>query len=134
MLGIQGNASGDAKYLQAGATAKHFFMFNYATGINSDSVNVSVADLRLTYLPAFKTLVQEGRVESVMCSYKSVPQLTTSSCGYVRYIGCAAVSPTVLHSSALSGVVSVPSMVHLRAYTRTCSRCCVTSGASTASS
>ena len=69
--GIQGNASGDAVYLQAGATAKHFFMFNYANNINYMSVNVSLADLRLTYLPAFRTLVQQGRVESVMCSYKS---------------------------------------------------------------
>ena len=73
--GIQGNASGEAKYVQAGATAKHFFVFNYANHIESDSVNVSMADLRLTYLPAFKTLVQEGKVESVMCSYKSVRQM-----------------------------------------------------------
>ena len=72
--GIQGNASGEAKYLQASATAKHFFMFNYANGINSNSVNVSLADMRLTYLPTFKALVQQGKVESVMCSYKSVRQ------------------------------------------------------------
>ena len=72
VLAIQGNTSFETgKYIQAGATAKHFFVFNYARGIESNSVNVSVADLRLTYLPAFKTLIQQGKVESVMCSYKS---------------------------------------------------------------
>ena len=87
VLGIQGNASGTEKYLQAGATAKHFFVFNYANDVNDDSVNVSLADLRLTYLPTFKTLVQEGRVESVMCSYKSVS--TTRTCVDCR----ASISP-----------------------------------------
>ena len=72
VLGIQGNASGKAQYVQASATAKHFFVFNYARGIESADVVVSNADLRLSYLVAFRRLIQEGRVESVMCSYNAV--------------------------------------------------------------
>ena len=127
--GIQGNASGEEKYLQAGATAKHFFVFNYANGINGDSVNVSTADLRLTYLPAFKTLVQKGKVESVMCSYKSVQ--TKPNCDDICILFGAAANTLLTFALSTSRVldVSVLSMVRPPVLIPTCRRCCVMSGA-----
>ena len=51
-------------YLQTQSTAKHFFVFNFASGVEASDVQVSLADLRLSYLAAFKHLVQAG-VQSV---------------------------------------------------------------------
>ncbi len=65
--GMQGN---DPKYLKVIATAKHFAVHS---GPEPDrhvfNANVSEYDLRETYLPAFKTLVQDAGVYSVMCAY-----------------------------------------------------------------
>ena len=128
VVGVQGNASGDAKYLQASTTAKHWALFNYANGINSNSVNVSLADMRLTYFPTFKTLIQQGKVESVMCSYKSVRH--THRVAWRRNM------PPCVHRCADSLFfllcASVPSMARHLVYIRTCSPCCVMSGASRA--
>ena len=72
MTGLQNNNSGVEKYIQVSATAKHFFVFNYASGVEQANVVVSNADLRLSYLVAFKHLVQAAKVESVMCSYNAI--------------------------------------------------------------
>lgn len=65
--GLQGN---DPRYLKVVATAKHFAVHS---GPEPDrhvfNAQVSEYDLRETYLPAFKTLVQEAGVYSVMCAY-----------------------------------------------------------------
>lgn len=65
--GLQGN---DPKYLKVVSTAKHFAVHS---GPEPDrhvfNAFVSEYDLRETYLPAFKTLVQEAGVYSVMCAY-----------------------------------------------------------------
>lgn len=65
--GLQGN---DPKYLKVVATAKHFAVHS---GPEPDrhvfNAQVSEYDLRETYLPAFKTLVQEAGVYSIMCAY-----------------------------------------------------------------
>jgi len=65
--GLQGN---DPKYLKVVATAKHFAVHS---GPEPDrhvfNAQTSEYDLRETYLPAFKTLVQEAGVYSVMCAY-----------------------------------------------------------------
>ena len=65
--GIQGN---DRKYLKAAACAKHFAVHS---GPESErhcfNAETSEKDLRETYLPAFKELVQEAGVEAVMGAY-----------------------------------------------------------------
>jgi beta-glucosidase len=65
--GLQGN---DPRYLKVVSTAKHFAVHS---GPEPErhvfNAFVSEYDLRETYLPAFKTLVQEAGVYSVMCAY-----------------------------------------------------------------
>jgi beta-glucosidase len=65
--GIQGS---DKRYLKAAACAKHFAVHS---GPESErhcfNAEVSEKDLRETYLPAFKEVVQEAGVEAVMGAY-----------------------------------------------------------------
>jgi beta-glucosidase len=68
--GLQGE---DPKYLRAAACAKHFAVHS---GPEKDrhvfDARVSLRDLNDTYLPAFKRLVQDSRVEAVMGAYNRV--------------------------------------------------------------
>ena len=65
--GIQG----DGEYLHAAACAKHFAVHS---GPEADrhrfDARVSQKDLWETYLPAFRTLVQDADVRQVMCAYQ----------------------------------------------------------------
>ncbi len=65
--GMQGN---DPKYLKTAACAKHFAVHSgpEAARHNFDAA-VSEHDLRDTYLPAFRKLVSEAKVEAVMGAY-----------------------------------------------------------------
>ncbi len=65
--GIQGD---DPKYMKAAACAKHFAVHSGPENLRHtfDAV-VSEKDLRETYLPAFKALVRQAKVESVMGAY-----------------------------------------------------------------
>ena len=68
--GIQGD---DPKYLKAAACAKHFLVHSGPDGLRHGfSANVTVRDLAEFYLPAFKTLVTEAKVEAVMSTYNAV--------------------------------------------------------------
>ncbi len=65
--GIQGN---DPKHMKAAACAKHFAVHSGPEGErHSFNAIASQKDMRETYLPAFKDLVQEADVESVMGAY-----------------------------------------------------------------
>src|SRR6476619_4365785 len=68
--GLQGN---DPKYLKVVATAKHYAVHS---GPEADrhhfDAQPSERDLYETYLPAFRALVQEARVASVMSAYNRV--------------------------------------------------------------
>ena len=65
--GIQGD---DDRYLKAAACAKHFAVHSGPESIrHSFDARCSEQDLRETYLPAFKALVQEAGVEAVMGAY-----------------------------------------------------------------
>jgi beta-glucosidase len=65
--GLQGEHS---RYLKLVATPKHFAVHS---GLESErhsfDVNVSERDLWMTYLPAFKSTVREGKAASVMGAY-----------------------------------------------------------------
>jgi beta-glucosidase len=67
--GLQGPA--DSKFNKLHACAKHFAVHSGPewNRHSFDAENISPRDLWETYLPAFKTLVQEGDVKEVMCAY-----------------------------------------------------------------
>lgn len=65
--GLQGD---DPKYLKVVATAKHYAVHSGPESTrHSFNAKVSDVDLRETYLPAFRTLVTEAGVYSVMGAY-----------------------------------------------------------------
>jgi len=68
--GLQGS---DPFYLNAAACAKHFAVHSGPEeSRHYFNVNPSKRDLFETYLPAFESLVKEGRVEGVMGAYNAV--------------------------------------------------------------
>jgi len=65
--GLQGD---DPKYLKTIATSKHYAVHSGPEPLrHSFNAKVSEVDLRETYLPAFRTLVVDGGVYSVMGAY-----------------------------------------------------------------
>ncbi|MGE4585924.1 MAG: glycoside hydrolase family 3 C-terminal domain-containing protein, partial [Mangrovibacterium sp.] len=67
VLGLQGD---DGDYMKVIATAKHFAVHSGPEPLRHGfDVDVSERDLQETYLPAFRKLVQEGGVYSVMGAY-----------------------------------------------------------------
>ncbi|MCR4587510.1 MAG: glycoside hydrolase family 3 C-terminal domain-containing protein [Lachnospiraceae bacterium] len=67
VMGLQGH---DARYMKLAACAKHFAVHSGPEGIrHSFDAKASKQDMRETYLPAFKALVQEAKVEAVMGAY-----------------------------------------------------------------
>lgn len=76
--GLEGN---DPKYLKTSACAKHFAVHS---GPEYDrhafNTGVSSYDLWDTYLPAFRRLIVDGKVSSVMCAYNRLEG--KPCCGY----------------------------------------------------
>lgn len=67
--GLQGDNS---KYLKVIATAKHYAVHSGPEALRHQfDVSVSDRDLHETYLPAFKHLVENAKVHSVMTAYNS---------------------------------------------------------------
>jgi beta-glucosidase len=68
--GLQGD---DPKFLKVAATAKHFAVHSGPESERHtfDAV-ISPQDLEDTYLPAFRELVVNGHVDSVMCAYNAI--------------------------------------------------------------
>lgn len=65
--GLQGN---DARYLKTVATIKHFAVHSGPEPLRHEfDAETSEKDLIETYLPAFKEVVENTNVESVMCAY-----------------------------------------------------------------
>ncbi len=68
--GLQGD---DPRYLKAGACAKHYAVHSGPEALRHEfDAITSLKDLHETYLPAFKALVTEVNVESVMGAYNRV--------------------------------------------------------------
>lgn len=69
--GLQGNGSG-ARYRKALACAKHYAVHSgpERTRHNMDIDSLPSRDLWETYLPAFRSLVQDADVRQVMCAYQ----------------------------------------------------------------
>ncbi|MFC2101974.1 glycoside hydrolase family 3 C-terminal domain-containing protein [Bacteroidota bacterium] len=67
---VQGMQGDNPRYLKTAACAKHFVVHSGPEKLRHEfNAKPPVKDFRETYLPAFKQLVQEGHVESVMCAY-----------------------------------------------------------------
>ncbi|MBP5506512.1 MAG: glycoside hydrolase family 3 C-terminal domain-containing protein, partial [Prevotella sp.] len=68
--GLQGPE--DAKYRKLWACAKHYAVHSGPeyTRHSANLTNVSPRDLWETYMPAFKTLVEDAKVREVMCAYQ----------------------------------------------------------------
>lgn len=82
--GLQGPR--DTKYKKLLACAKHFAVHS-GPEWNRHTFNIEnlpERDLWETYLPAFKTLVQEGDVAEVMCAYQRIDG--DPCCGNTRYL------------------------------------------------
>lgn len=82
--GLQGPR--DAKYKKLLACAKHYAVHS-GPEWNRHSFNIEdlpERDLWETYLPAFKSLVQEGDVAEVMCAYQAIDG--QPCCGQERYL------------------------------------------------
>ena len=70
VLGLQGD---HPRYMKAAACAKHFAVHSGPEKLrHSFNAQVSRRDLYATYLPAFKKLVTEAKVEAVMGAYNRV--------------------------------------------------------------
>jgi beta-glucosidase len=82
--GLQGPS--DAKYRKLLACAKHYAVHSgpewsrHSLNLN----NIHPRDLRETYLPAFKALVQEADVRQVMCAYQRLDD--EPCCGNTRLL------------------------------------------------
>jgi len=67
---VQGLQGDDEKYLKVVATAKHYAVHSGPEPIrHTFDARVSERDLHETYLPAFRDLVVDGQVQSIMCAY-----------------------------------------------------------------
>jgi beta-glucosidase len=70
---IQGLQGKDPRYLKTVATPKHFAVHSGPEAKrHSFNAVVSQRDLRMTYLPAFKACIMEGRAYSIMGAYNRV--------------------------------------------------------------
>jgi len=67
---VKGMQGDDPKYLKTVATAKHFAVHSGPEPLRHEfNAKVSEVDLRETYLPAFRTLVMDAGVYSIMGAY-----------------------------------------------------------------
>ena len=82
--GLQGPVH--ARYAKTLACAKHFAVHSGPewSRHSFDIESLPARDLWETYLPAFKTLVEEGQVAEVMCAYHSMDG--KPCCGNSRYL------------------------------------------------
>jgi beta-glucosidase len=70
---VKGMQGDDPRYFKVIATAKHFAVHSGPEPSRHEfNVDSNPSDLRDTYLPAFKALVENGNAYSVMCAYNSV--------------------------------------------------------------
>ena len=84
-VGYHGEALGISKYRKLLACAKHFAVHS-GPEWNRHTFNIEdlpERDLWETYLPAFKALVQEGKVAEIMCAYQRIDG--QACCAQTRY-------------------------------------------------
>ena len=81
---VKGMQGDDPFYLKAAACGKHFAVHSGPERTrHTANVEPTKRDLYETYLPAFKMLVQQGKVESIMGAYQ---RLYGESCSGSKYL------------------------------------------------
>lgn len=115
--GLQGD---DPRYLKTAACAKHFAVHSGPEAArHTFDAQVSLRDLRESYLPAFKKLVTEAKVESVMGAYNRLygepccasslllQQILRGEWGFSGHVvsDCGALSDFHLHHHVTADVV-----------------------------
>lgn len=115
--GLQGD---DPRYLKTAACAKHFAVHSGPEAArHSFDAQVSLRDLRETYLPAFQKLVTEAKVEAVMGAYNRLygepccasslllQQILRGEWGFSGHVvsDCGALSDFHLHHHVTADVV-----------------------------
>ena len=82
--GLQGPET--SKYRKLWACAKHYAVHSGPeyTRHSANLTNISARDLWETYLPAFKTLVEDAKVREVMCAYQRLDD--EPCCGNARLL------------------------------------------------
>ena len=80
--GLQGD--GALGFLKASACCKHFAAHSVEEGRLSFNSVVTEQDMTDTYLPAFKTCVQEAGASCVMCAYSAINGIP--SCGHKGHL------------------------------------------------
>ncbi len=82
--GLQGPE--DSKYRKLWACAKHYAVHSGPeyTRHSANLIDIEPRDLWETYLPAFKTLVQDAKVREVMCAYQRLDD--EPCCGNARLL------------------------------------------------
>ena len=103
--GLQGPE--DAKYRKLWACAKHYAVHSGPeyTRHSANLTDVSPRDMWETYMPAFKTLVQDAKVREVMCAYQ---RLDDDPC-MVHSVCCRRFCAMSGASSTWSSATVVPS-------------------------
>lgn len=67
---VKGMQGDNPQYLKTAACAKHYVVHSGPEALrHSYDAEPPMKDFMETYVPAFETLVKEGKVESVMCAY-----------------------------------------------------------------
>ncbi|MGH9536117.1 MAG: glycoside hydrolase family 3 C-terminal domain-containing protein [Terriglobales bacterium] len=70
---VRGMQGDNPHYLEVVATPKHFALYSGPEPLrHSMSSHGTPRDLRWTYLAAFRQVIEQGRADSVMCSYNAV--------------------------------------------------------------
>ncbi len=83
--GLQGD---DEKYLKSIATVKHFALNNSEFNRHNGDSQTDERTLREYYTKAFKDVIEQADVESLMTSYNRVNGVPdVSECVYAGYIG-----------------------------------------------
>ena len=81
--GLQGD---DPHYLKAAACAKHYVVHSGPVALRHEFDAIPPKrDFYETYLPAFKALVTEARVEAVMCAYNRTFDLPCCGSGFLLH-------------------------------------------------
>ncbi|MDR1293431.1 MAG: glycoside hydrolase family 3 C-terminal domain-containing protein, partial [Bifidobacteriaceae bacterium] len=82
VAGMQGDLEDNSGYLKSVTTPKHFLANNSENDRHSGSANLTEAELREYYTPAFATLMGEYGAASAMTSYNSVNGVPQSANSY----------------------------------------------------
>ncbi|CAF0991145.1 unnamed protein product [Adineta ricciae] len=119
---IQGLQRGDdERYLKIAANCKHFEAYDLENWNGTDrhhfNAIVSDQDLVETYLPPFKSCIQDAQVASIMCSYNSINGIP--ACAHQFLLETIARESFHLNGFVVSDCNAISDILHTHHYTST---------------